>query len=89
MNDSSTSESSVKGSLREFILTTFLPGEDPNELTDDYPLISSGILDSIATLKLILYIEETFGITLEPHEADREHLDTLNQITSLILARKK
>ena len=85
----SESVESVKGSVREFILTTFLPGEDPSELTDGYPLISSGILDSIATLKLILYIEETFGITLEAHEADREHLDTLNQITSLIVARKK
>jgi acyl carrier protein len=80
---------SIKQSVREYILNTFLPGENPSELTDDVPLISGGILDSIATLKLIMHLEETFGITLEAHEADKEHLDTLNQITELILSKKK
>jgi acyl carrier protein len=36
-----------------------------------------------------MHLEETFGITLEAHEADKEHLDTLNQITELILSKKK
>ena len=79
---------SIKQSVKEYILNTFLPGEDPSELTDDLPLISGGILDSIATLKLIMYIEETFGVTLEAHEADKEHLNTINQIADLISARK-
>ena len=78
----------IKHSVKEYILKTFLPGEDPSELTDDLPLISGGILDSIATLKLIMHLEETFGITLEAHEADRAHLDTLNQITELIVAKQ-
>jgi acyl carrier protein len=79
----------IKQSVKEYILTTFLSGEDPNQLTDDFPLISGGILDSIATLKLIMHLEETFGIAFEAHEADKEHLDTLNQITNLIVAKKK
>lgn len=80
---------SIKQSVKEYILKTFLPGEDPNELTDELPLISGGILDSIATLKLIMYLEETYGITLEAHEADKEHLDTVNQIADLIVAKQK
>ena len=79
---------SIKQSVKGYILNTFLPGEDPKELTDDLPLISGGILDSIATLKLIMFIEETFGVTLEAHEADKEHLNTINQIADLISARK-
>jgi acyl carrier protein len=79
---------SIKQSVKEYILDTFLPGEDPSELTDDLPLLSGGILDSIATLKLIMFIEETFGVTLEAHEADKEHLNTINQIADLISARK-
>ena len=79
----------IKQSVKEYILNTFLPGEDPSQLTDDLPLISGGILDSIATLKLIMHLEETFGITLEAHEADRENLDTVNLITSLVLAKRK
>jgi acyl carrier protein len=79
---------SIKQQVKEYILNTFLPGEDPSELTDDLPLISGGILDSIATLKLIMFIEETFGITLEAHEADKEHMNTINQIADLIAARQ-
>lgn len=79
---------SIKQSVKQYMLAEFLPGEDPNELTDDLPLISGGILDSIATLKLVMHLEETFGITLEAHETDKEHLDTLDRITALIVAKK-
>ena len=79
---------SIKDAVKAYVLETFLPGEDPSELTDDLPLISGGILDSIATLKLVMHLEETFGVTLEAHEADKDHLDTLNQITSLIVAKQ-
>ncbi len=79
----------VKQAVKEYILNTFLPGEDPSELTDDLPLISGGILDSIATLKLIVHIEEEFGVVLEAHEADKEHLNTVNLIADLITSRMK
>lgn len=79
----------IKQSIKEYILNTFLPGEDPSELTDDLPLISGGILDSIATLKLIVHIEEAFGVVLEAHEVDKEHLNTINLITDLVVGRMK
>lgn len=73
--------------IKEFLLAEFLPGEDPDELTDDLPLISGGILDSIATLKLVLHCEERYGVTIEAHEADKEHLDTLRDITLLVASK--
>ena len=77
----------VKKPIKDFIMSEFLPGEDPNELTDSTPLISGGILDSIATLKLVMFIEERFRITLEAHEVSRDHLDTIADIARLILAK--
>jgi acyl carrier protein len=74
----------IRETVKQFILREFLPGEDPKNLTDDLPLVSGGILDSIATLKLVLFAEERFGITFEAHEVDREHLDTIHQIVNLI-----
>jgi len=55
----------------------FLPGENPDELTETTPLISGGILDSIATLKLVMFLEERFSVSFEPHEIDKENLDDL------------
>jgi acyl carrier protein len=79
----------IKSALKQFILKEFLPGEDPNELTDTTPLITGGVLDSIATLKLVLFLEERFGVTLQAHETDPDHLDTIALITDLILSKKK
>lgn len=78
----------IEGVVKGFILKEFLPGEDPAELTDATPLITGGVLDSIATLKVVMFIEETFGISLQAHEVDSEHLDTIAQIAQLVRAKK-
>ena len=74
--------------IKNFIIKEFLPGEDPSELTDTTPLITGGVLDSIATLKLVMFIEERYGISLQAHEVDAEHLDTISQIAQLIRSKK-
>ena len=74
----------VKQTVQEYILREFLPGEDPSELTDETPLITGGILDSISTLKLVVFLEERFGVSLEAHEADADHLDSIGRIASLV-----
>lgn len=79
----------LKQAIQNYIIQEFLPGENPENVTDNLPLISSGILDSIATLKLVLFIEERFGITLEAHETDKENMDTLAQMVATIEAKQK
>lgn len=79
---------SVSDEVKSYILREFLPGEDPANLTTDLPLITTGILDSIATLKLVLHLEEAYGITLEAHEANKENLDTIDKIVHLVSSKK-
>ena len=75
--------------VHRFILREFLPGEDPDELDGSTPLITGGILDSISTLKLVVFLEENFGINIEAHEAGVEHLDSIDQIADLVATKKK
>ncbi len=79
----------IKSVVKDFILREFLPGEDPNELTDSTPLITGGILDSIATVKLVLFLETQFGVTVQAHETDPQYLDTIASIAQLINSKKK
>lgn len=74
--------------IKEYILTEFLPGEDPNELTVETPLITGGILDSLATLKLVAFLEERFGVEIQPHEMGTDYLDTLPDIAKLVESKK-
>ena len=74
--------------VHHFILREFLPGEDPNELSDRTPLITGGILDSIRTLKLVVFLEEHFDIRVEAYEAGVEHLDSIGQIAALVASKR-
>ena len=74
--------------VKEFVLKAFLPGESPDALTETTPLISGGILDSLATIKLVAFLEEQFKITIEAHETDVEHMNTLSDIARLVQSKR-
>ncbi|MET0251544.1 MAG: acyl carrier protein [Novosphingobium sp.] len=46
----------------------------------DSPLFSSGALDSVAMLDLIMFIEEESGIEIRPDEVTLENFDTPGRI---------
>jgi acyl carrier protein len=77
----------IQQEIKDYIMGEFLPGENPDELTGATPLISGGILDSIATLKLVMHVEEKYGVSLEPHEVDKENLDSLELIARLVRSK--
>lgn len=77
-------KNAIMSATKDFILAEFLEGEDPDELTEDVELISSGILDSLATLKLVTFLENTYDVKIEAHEADEDNLNTLSDIASLV-----
>jgi acyl carrier protein len=86
--ESFMSPQDIKATVKNFILREFLPGEDPAALTDTTPLMTTGILDSIAVLKVVTFLENQFHITIEPHEAVVENLNTLSDIGRLVMSKK-
>jgi len=79
----------IKQQVKSYILREFLPGESPTALTDTTELVTHGVLDSLATLKLVTFLEEEYGISLEAHEVDAEHLNTLPAIAALVFSKRK
>lgn len=78
----------VKSNIKNYILKEFLPGESPDTLDDTTPLITGGVLDSIATVKLIAFLEEEYGVQIEPHEMNADYLNFLPDIASLVEERQ-
>ena len=74
----------VKEELRQYILSEFLPGEKPSNLKDDTPLRTSGILDSMATLRLVSFVEDRFGIEVQAHEASIDNFDSIDAIAAFV-----
>lgn len=74
--------------VKEYILTNFLPGEDPAQLTPSTQLISGGIIDSLATLELVAFLEDRYGIELEARDVDASRLGTLADIGRLVTSKQ-
>ena len=78
----------TKETIRDYILREYLPGESAANLGDDTPLRTSGILDSMATLNLVTFLEQTFGITIEAHETGIDRFDRIADIAALVSEKK-
>jgi acyl carrier protein len=87
MAGESLTKHEIKHVVRDYIVNEFLPGEDPESLTDGTLLFSDGVLNSLASLKLVSYLEERFRIKIEAHEVDVEHLDTLDSIAAMVISK--
>lgn len=70
--------------IERFIVDEIMLGDSSTKIDPDESLISSGVLDSLALLRVIAFIEEQFGITVEDSEVIPENLETVNDIRSFI-----
>jgi acyl carrier protein len=53
----------------------------------DTDIIGQGLVDSLGIFKLIEFVEETFGITIEPDEVLLENFQTLRALRNLIVKK--
>lgn len=80
----SETQEQIREVVRRFIISEFLPTEDPSLLSNETTLISGGIMDSIATVRLVSYLEEHFGFELQSHEITVSRFDTIDRIVGTI-----
>jgi acyl carrier protein len=78
----------VREVIRQFILTTYLPGESRDNLRDDTPLLTSGILDSLAALGLAAFVQERFGVELDVYDTSVERFNQIRYIAASVERRQ-
>lgn len=79
----------VTDAIRRFILSKYLPTEQPENLHNDTPLQSSGLLDSLAIVNLANFVEQRFKITLEVRDTGIERFDCVEQIAGLVQRKRE
>ena len=84
MSGKQVDRAEIRRAVREYILTEFLPGEDPSTLTDETALISEGVLDSIANARMVAFLENRYNILFKPHEVSQDRLDTVDRIVETV-----
>ncbi|MGH7896884.1 MAG: acyl carrier protein [Candidatus Binatia bacterium] len=74
----------VRGRLREFLLAELI-GNPRYPLRDDEPLISGGLIDSLALAQILVFVENEFGVVMLDTDLTVENMDTLELMTGKVL----
>lgn len=79
--------SDMKQKIREFIFNELIFVAEPENFSDDDNLLEAG-LDSMGIMRLIMHIEEQFGVTLPDSEIDPDNVKSFNTLEQWILQHK-
>lgn len=77
----------VERRIRDYVTKELLYDRNLEHLGDDDSLLGPGLLDSIAVLRLVGWLEEEFGVTLLDDEVLPENLESVRRLGELV--RKK
>lgn len=77
---------SIPGDVRN-ILNTGL-GLDTSSLGEEDPIFSSGLLDSLSSIKLLMEIEAKFGLQVSPLDVALDDFDSIKSIANTIVYLK-
>ena len=72
--------------VRDFVVENFLFG-DKGSLQDDTSFLDEGVVDSTGMLELIMFLESTYDIKVQPEEMIPENLDSVSRVARF-LAKK-
>lgn len=70
--------------IERFILDDLLQGGDRKSIEFDEPLISSGVIDSLAMLRLISFLEQELAVKIGDGEVVPENFETLRKIVEFV-----
>lgn len=74
---------SINENIRNYILTELLTEQASVKWDDDTDIISSGILDSLSIVRLLVYVEDTFKINLDD-SLDLDNFKSVNSISTIV-----
>lgn len=76
----------IEAEIERFIVDELVE-EDLAQIDPDESLIERGLLDSIAVLRLMAFIEEQFGVTVDEGDVVPDNFETINSL-KVFLERK-
>lgn len=77
-------QDSLRKELREFIVETFLFGDESEGFEDGDSFMQKGIIDSTGVLELTSFLEEKYGVKVEDEELTPANLDSIDNLIEFI-----
>lgn len=82
--DSKGLETLIEPQIRRYLAENFLFSDNGYELGDEASFLEEGVVDSTGVLELVMFVEETFGITIQDEEIVPQNFDSVAQLAAYI-----
>jgi acyl carrier protein/SAM-dependent methyltransferase len=80
---------SIEETISRHIADEIMLENDQTQIAYDEDLIKLGVLDSLALLKLIVFVEEQFDVKVDGEELIPDNFRTINQIKAFIKSKEQ
>ncbi|MBL7064968.1 MAG: acyl carrier protein [Anaerolineae bacterium] len=74
----------IEEQVRQYIANNFLFSDNGYQLSDDASFLEEGIVDSTGVLELVMFVEETFDVTVEDDEIVPESFDSVSRLAAYV-----
>lgn len=74
----------TKETLRNFLHELLVEYGETSDFSDDTSLVISGMLDSLAVLRIVVFLEQEFGLDLSDQGFDQNDFDSVTSIMRMI-----
>lgn len=74
----------VEGLIRSYIARNILFSEEGYPYADDASFLDEQIVDSMNVLELVMFVEETFGVSVEDQEIVPDNFDSVSKLAAFV-----
>ena len=68
----------------DFVATELVGGPAGAEIDADSDLLASGLIDSLAIMRLVTFVEKSHGVSIHPADITIENFTTVRRIVSYL-----
>ena len=79
---------SVSQEIRQFLVDSFLFGENDESLGNEDSLMEKGIVDSTGVLQIVTFLDEQYGINVADAELVADNFDSISRLCAFVERKK-
>jgi acyl carrier protein len=77
----------IREQIHEYVSSLAQEQGHTDNVADDESLIVSGLLDSFSVMRLVVFLEKTFGISFAEEYFDQDIFDTIERMVDFVKDR--
>lgn len=79
--------SDIQSQIKQYIAKNILFSDSGFAYSDDASFLEEGIVDSLGIMDLVLFIEQSFGLSVDDEDLIPDNFDSVNKLARYIQRR--